>query len=131
VAHTPTPSPTPALGSISGSLMYPAEVLPALAIYAFNTSDAHQYYHVQTVAGQSTYSISGLPSGTYHVVAYSSAGDPGLAGGYTRAVPCGLSASCSDHSLIDVAVHPGEAVADIGPNDWYAPAGDFPPQPAS
>jgi hypothetical protein len=127
----PTATPTPALGSISGSLMYPAEILPSLAIYALSTADAHTFYHIQTAAGDNTYSITGIPSGTYHVVAYSDVGSPGLAGGYTRAVPCGLSVSCNDHTLIDVMVHPGEAVTGIGPNDWYAPEGTFPPKPAS
>ena len=64
----PTATPTPALGSISGSLMYPAEILPSLAIYALSTADAHTFYHIQTAAGDNTYFITGIPSGTYHVV---------------------------------------------------------------
>jgi hypothetical protein len=53
----------------------------------------------------------------------------GLAGGYTQAVPCGLSVNCTDHSLIPVQVNNGVVTQNINPGDWYAPEGSFPSYP--
>ena len=132
----PTASETPAPsavqeGSISGSLNYPSESLPAMYVTAFQVG-TQNYRYVITNEGQQTYQIDGLVPGSYHVVAYtigSQSFPAGLAGGYTQAVPCGLNASCNDHSLIDVAVAAGQAVSGINPADWYLVDGAFPPFP--
>jgi hypothetical protein len=63
----------------------------------------------------------------YNIVAYTL--DGRLAGGYTIAVLCGLTADCSDHSLVPIPVAGGLEVSDIDPADWYAPEGTFPPAP--
>ena len=121
----------PGYGSVSGSLSYPSSALPGMVVVAF-TANSSFYFYVITNQGQSTYRIDDLPAGTYHVVAYSQAGGnyaSGLAGGYTAAVPCGLQASCTDHSLLDVTVTAGQVTPDINPGDWYAPAGAFPVNP--
>jgi hypothetical protein len=86
---------------------------------------------MDTTSGQNTYTFD-LPVGKYHVVAYSLGGGgfpTGLAGGYTQAVPCGLSASCTDHSLINVTVTLGATTPNVDPTDWYVDAGSFPPMP--
>ena len=76
---------------------------------------------MNTVDGQGTYILTDLPAATYHVVAYLVALPHDLlAGGYSQAVPCGLLASCVDHSLIDIQLKAGEALAGINPTDWYA-----------
>ena len=70
-----------------------------------------------------------LPEGTYTIVAYSLGGNGftyGVAGGYTNAVACGLTADCTDHTLIPVTLKAGDTVS-VNPGDWYAPAGTFPP----
>jgi hypothetical protein len=131
-ASTPIP-PTSAAStaSISGTLNYPAESLPALYVVAYQVG-TQNYQYVITAADQSTYKIDGLPPGTYHVVAYTVGGGgfpAGLAGGYTKAVPCGLMVNCTDHSLIDVTVFAGQTGTDVIPSDWLAPAGAFPPFP--
>ena len=118
--------PPQQLGSISGKLAYPSEGIPPLRVVAFNLQTG-LFYFVDTVTNQSTYVIDGLPTGVYHVVAYAGGS---LSGGYTQAVPCGLSASCTDHSLIDITVNPGQQVVGVDPGDWYAPQGAFPPNPA-
>ena len=76
--------------------------------------------------GQSTYELT-VPAGEYYVVAYTLDGK--LSAGYSAAVPCGLSVDCKDHTLIAVKVKTGEVVENINPQDWYAPAGAFPPMP--
>jgi hypothetical protein len=120
------PQPTSNLpGRISGSLTYPGSSMPPIVVVAFNL-DTHYWWWVGTASGQSSYSIDNIPAGRYHVVAYGS-GD--LAGGYTAAVPCGLTAACSDHSLLTIQVLPGETTQGVNPGDWYAPSGTFPPKP--
>lgn len=124
---TPVPS-FPQMGTISGALTYPASVLPSLRIAAFELT-TNQVSYMDTTPGQSTYTLD-LPVGKYHVVAYPiDVGSPGLAGGYSKAVPCGLSASCTDHTLIDVTVTAGNMTPNVNPDDWYAPSGTFPPKP--
>ncbi len=131
---TPTasaPTATSSTGSISGQLNYPASSLPALYVTAFQAG-TQNYQYVITNPGQSTYEIDGLPAGVYHVVAYTIGGGGfpvGLPGGYSKAVPCGLTENCSDHTLIDVTVPAGQTVTGINPMDWYAPQGTYPPFP--
>ncbi len=120
----------PQMGTISGSLNYPSDFIPAQRVVAFELT-LNQVNYTDTVAGQNSYAID-VPVGTYHVVAYalSAPGVPmGLSAGYTQAVPCGLSVSCTDHSLITVTVTAGTTNVNINPEDWYAPAGAFPAMP--
>lgn len=128
--RTPTPTititPTPVPGSVSGALSYPSEFIPPLRVVAFDVNGLI-YRYVDTMENQSAYQITGLPPGVYHVVAYVM--DGSYAGGYTQMVPCGLSADCTDHSLIDVTVEAGKDTPNINPADWYAPDGTFPPIP--
>lgn len=117
----------PATGSIAGSLSYPSEFIPPLRVIAFHL-DTGNYYALDTAKDQRDYQIDHLPPGNYHVVAYEPA--LGLGGGYSQAVPCGLSVDCTDHSLIIVVVQPGQVTSGVDPGDWYAPEGAFPPMPA-
>lgn len=126
---TPVSNP-PSSGTISGTLTYPASSLPAMRIAAFDPT-THQVSYVDTQAGQASYSLN-VPAGNYTVVAYSLGGggfSSTAEGGYTQAVPCGLSVSCTDHTLILVNVSAGQTTAGVNPGDWYAPSGAFPPKP--
>lgn len=115
-----------ATGSISGSLSYPSEFIPAMQVVAFGLL-SNDWYVVDTVEGSGTYQLDNLPAGLYQVVSYLVGGDYG--GGYTAAVSCGLSVDCNDHALIAVEVTPGQVTTEINPGDWYAPEGTFPPNP--
>ncbi len=126
----PPPPGSPGMGTITGTLSYPASALPAMRVFAFDGEGG--YNSVDTAPGQGTYELE-VPPGTYTVVAYSLGGDgfpSGLAGGYTQMVPCGLSVDCTDHTLIPVMVAAGATVTGIDPGDWYADASAFPPMPA-
>jgi hypothetical protein len=123
---TMTVTATPEPGSISGTLSYPSSFIPALRVVAFQVN-GFNYRYVDTMQNQSAYQITGLAPGLYRVVAYTLDGT--LAGGYSQMVPCGLLASCLDHSLIDVTVESGKDTPNINPGDWYAPAGSFPAMP--
>lgn len=120
-------------GSIAGTLSYPAEGIPAMAIVASKTgAGQNDYYYVLSIQGQSGYQIDNLPIGTYHVVAYSMGGSgfpAGLAGGYTQYVVCGMQQACVDHALVDAPVNAGQVTGNINPQDWYAPDGTFPAYP--
>ena len=132
-ATATNPSEIP--GSIAGKLSYPAENLPPLRIVAFRVEKGvktKSYQYVE-VFNQDTYLINDLKPGTYWVVAFpitqAKQITPGLEGGYTKAVACGLSVTCTDHSLVEVLVKPGEVTNNIDPADWYAPLGSFPKDP--
>lgn len=112
-------------GSISGSLSFPSEGIPELTVVAWSLSEEGVYYYTQTAAGSSYYQISNLPIGMYQVVAYSGE----FAGGFTYAVACGLTASCTDHGLVYVEVFAGVDSYGMDPIDWYAPEGAFPSNP--
>ena len=126
----PTAAPTEEAGSrmgtLSGSLAYPSEFLPPQRVVAFLVDDLNTYFITEVHSG-GTYSLE-VPPGTYFVLAYLISPEelgstPGLAGGYSEMVPCGLSVECEDHSLIPVPVAPGETVPGIDPIDWYLPPG--------
>ncbi len=123
-------------GSIQGRLSYPSEMVPPLRIVAFRVINGQQtgdYEFINTIVGQNQYQMDGLPVGSYWVVAYTineQGQASGLAGGYTKAVPCGLSVECSDRSLIPVEVQAGQT-SSADPADWYAPPGSFPADPLS
>ena len=123
---TATVTATPEPGSISGALSYPSSFIPPLRVVAFQVN-GFNYRYVDTMQNQTTYQITGLAPGLYHVVAYIMDGT--YAGGYSQAVPCGLSVDCTDHSLIAVEVKSGQDTPNVNPGDWYAPAGAFPPKP--
>jgi hypothetical protein len=113
-------------GTIRGHLSYPSEFLPAQRIVAFDAATMDAVVDVTTAQGQAEYELS-VPAGDYYVVAYTL--DGALSAGYSQAVPCGLLASCADHSLIPVHVNAGQTVDNIDPQDWYANEGTFPPMP--
>lgn len=121
-------------GSIIGALSYPSEFIPSQRVMAFNINTGY-YYYTETKQNQNTFRIDGLPPGDYHVVAYlnssDSGGGPNLSAGYSQAVLCGLSAECTDHSLVDVHVNAGRDTVEINPVDWYAPPGSFPSDPVA
>ncbi len=121
-------APMPAGGSIAGQLSYPSSFIPSMTVVAYDTM-SFSYFYIVTNENSSTYQIDNLPPGSYFVVAYPG-GDSSFPGGYSAAVPCGLQASCEDHSLIAVEVKSGEVTQGINPGDFYAPPGTFPPLPA-
>ncbi len=113
-------------GTIRGHLSYPSEFLPAERVIAFRVATMEVEADVTTAEGQAEYELSVAP-GDYFIVAYLTDGT--FSAGYSQAVPCGLSASCTDHSLILVHVDAGQTVDNIDPQDWYANEGTFPAMP--
>lgn len=116
-------------GSISGQLSYPSESIPPLRLVLWNVEDG-TFLTLEVPQDTSDYRWEEIPAGHYQLVAYLRDADPGaIAGGYSKAVPCGLSVDCTDHSLIVFEVRTGEETSGINPGDWYAPPGTFPEDP--
>lgn len=114
-------------GSIQGTLGYPSSGIPELFVYAFDSTNEKKYFMIETAVNQMTFTMNGIPAGSYYVVAY--AKDYAVSGAYTKMVPCGLSVECTDHSMIAVTVLPGETTKGVEVKDWYAPEGTFPKKP--
>ena len=106
--------------------MYPSEYIPGMKIVAFE-KDGSSWYWIISPAYSSEYTIENLPPGVYYVVAYNLEFD--IAGGYTKAVICGLTDGCNDHTLVDVVVESGQTTYGIDPWDWYAGPGAYPEMP--
>lgn len=121
------PTEAVGMGTIIGKLSFPTESIPPIRVVAFNINTGE--YFVTEMTDKGTYSLE-VPAGQYQVVAYPiQPSNSNLSGGYSQAVPCGLSINCTDHSLIAFEVKPGEQVQSIDPGDWTAPPGSFPPDP--
>lgn len=113
-------------GSIKGTLGYPSEGIPPLEVYAISTTDNSNYFFIKTSQNQNSFEIEDVDPGTYYVLAYS---ESNFAGGWTKAVPCGLTVDCNDHSLTPVVVKAGVTTSGIELKDWYAPENFFPSRP--
>lgn len=116
VPYPPGIERTQLTGNITGNISYLENAnVPRLRLVAFNQNTEYWYW-VFTQPGQTSYTLTELPPGTYHVVAY----DPeGRAGGYAG----------PNHTLIDVLVESGKTSAEINVSDWTAPRDAFPPDP--
>ncbi len=113
-------------GIIKGTLGYPSEGIPPLEIYAISSTDDSKYFFIKTAQNQNSFEIEDVDPGTYYVLAYA---ESNFAGGWTKAVPCGLTVDCNDHSLIEVEVKAGKTASGIEVKDWYAPENTFPSRP--
>ncbi|HTK60190.1 MAG TPA: hypothetical protein VL283_03225 [Candidatus Baltobacteraceae bacterium] len=104
-------------GTISGTLSYPSEAIPAQRVCALNLEDDATYCQ-QTVAGATAYAIP-APAGEYFVYASLEDDVTGKRAYDSEFVRCGLKAECKDHTPVKIALAPdGTATAD--PQDWYA-----------
>lgn len=122
---TPTEVPT---GSIEGKLGFPSEGIPELEVYAVDMADKTKFYKINTAKNAQTFLFEHVLPGTYYVIAYTKT-NSNYAGGYTKAVPCGLSVSCTNHAFIPVVVKANEVTTGVEPRDWYVPEGTFPSKP--
>ena len=132
----PTAAPSTAqpvtTGAITGVSGYPAEMHPAMTIYAISATDRSVYFSVDIPRSASPpkppFTISGVKPGTYNLFSYAEGNDK-AGGAYTEFVKCGLRATCSDHTPIEVTVRAGETVCDIEVSDWYTTSNNWPNRP--
>jgi hypothetical protein len=106
----PPLTPIATTGKISGSITYPDENIPTLHIVAYNV-ESNLWYYQLTFENSSFYEITGLPPGTYNLVAYS---QENLASGH----------------LTPIIVNAGETTENINLTEWLdAGSAPFPPDP--
>ncbi len=103
-------------GSLAGKLCYPSQGIPPLNIYIENveTGDVTKQ---ESDLNQDSYKAD-LAPGTYIAYAYVKGMEDSF-GGYTEAVPCGLSVDCEDHKLIEFKIVDQGLTSDIDICDWY------------
>ncbi len=109
------------LGNITGELGYPSEGVPALDVYAININNPDIFYHITTMPGETTFNFVGVLPDDYYVQAYVAGSDGTFVGTYTYAVPCGLTAECTDHTRIPVTVFPNNTSGGVQIFDWFVP----------
>jgi hypothetical protein len=105
------------MGTITGRLSYPSDLLPGdLQVCARDVASDEVSCEGEHVDG--TYRFA-VPPGRYTV--WAETGEwPGVRAFYSRAVPCGLSVGCEDHTPIVVEVTANATVTGVDPGDWYA-----------
>ena len=103
----PPLEPVATTGEIAGGISYTGEYIPPLHIVAYNL-ETNLWYFLKTNENTPYYTLPGLPSGKYQVVAYT---QDDLIGGYVSA---GVE-------LIAVTVIAGETTESIDLISWYEP----------
>ena len=131
-AAQPTVTDTPEnlpynTGDVEVGLCFPSEGIPPMIVYLEN-ANTHEVTVVPTVQNQPPMTLA-VPEGTY--VAYAWLPDFVYGGSYSQSVPCGLSISCNDHSLIQFQVVANQTTTGVEICDWYTDAGDIPFPPGT
>ncbi len=131
---TPTPlPPTPIVtvdptlpGTVAGKICFPSQVVPQMVAY-FEEVNTGALVTLPIAANQTSYLLQ-LPAGIYEAYAWlPEFGE--LGGSYSESVKCGLSVSCTDHTLIRFEVRPGQVTSGIDICDWYGGQGTVPYPP--
>jgi hypothetical protein len=102
-------------GYVNGKICYPSQYIPAMTAYFENTASGH-ITTLPIALNQNTYGIA-LPPGSYRAFAWLP--DFSLGGSYSKAVSCGLTTSCTDHSPIEFQVAVGSNTKGVDICDWY------------
>lgn len=114
-------------GTVKGTLCYPSEYIPAMNLYLKN-KETNKLYSLVIKEDQQTFKFKKIPEGNYIAFAYtiqkistnSDNSTSTASGGYTHAVPCGLSVECKDHTLLNFKVNKGKTTQAIRVCDWFA-----------
>lgn len=116
-------------GSISGTVSYPSEAVPAMRVCAVPVSgpDSSAFCtKTEDFPENADFKITKIPPGDYYV--YAQIIDPVAFGAdipatfkayYNEFVRCGLTQECKDTTRIAVKVIAGTDTPDILPHDWY------------
>lgn len=127
VVPSTSPSPPPQTGILTGQVCYPSESIPPMTAYFENTS-THAVISIAIAQDQGSYSVD-LPAGVYY--AYAWVAEYGIGGSYSQMVPCGLTAACTDHNLIEVNVAAGSTTGGADICDWYGGPDSVPTPPGA
>jgi Tol biopolymer transport system component len=120
ILPTLTPEPIPSTGVVMGKICFPGSFIPSMTVY-FQDITTSEFTQMQVAENQNNYTFE-LEFGEYVAFApLQDVGETPFGGMYSAAVPCGLSVECTDHSLVEFSVMPGETTKGIDICDWYAP----------
>lgn len=126
-AATQPTAQEPAMGIVTGRMCYPSEGIPPMTAYFQNTEDG-TLVDLPIAQDQGTYSLALVP-GSY--IAYAWLPGFSYGGSYSPAVPCGLTAACTDHSPLAFTVTAGQTTSEIDLCDWYGDPGSVPLPPGA
>ncbi len=113
-------------GVVKGTVCYPSEYIPAMNVYLKN-KESGKIYSLEIEENQKPFKFKDIPKGNYIAFAYTvqevstdANNKSSIAnGGYTKAVPCGLTVDCKDHSLLIFKVENGKTTKNIQICDWF------------
>ena len=113
-------------GTVKGTVCYPSEYIPAMNVYLKN-KETSKIYSLDVNENQKPFKFKKIPAGNYIAFAYTvqeistdANNKSAIAnGGYTHAVPCGLTVECKDHSLLVFKVQNGKTTKNIEICDWF------------
>ncbi|MBP8793496.1 MAG: hypothetical protein KBE41_02530 [Lutibacter sp.] len=116
-------------GTVKGTVCYPSDYIPAMTVYVKN-KETGKINSLNIRENQKTFKFKKIPEGNYVAFAYTvqevlvdNNNKSIIAnGGFTQAVPCGLTVDCKDHSLITFSVKKGNTINNIQICDWLRPA---------
>jgi hypothetical protein len=112
---------------LNGVLCYPSDYyIPEMTVYLRQTN-SDKVYKLTTKENQSLFKFKDIPFGEYCCYAYtldSTIEDTNgiktkAIGGYTKAVPCGLTIDCNDHTLINFKIDSISSKDTISICDFY------------
>lgn len=113
---TTTPSPTQPVKNVKGMVCFPGGDIPAMTIF-FEDTENEKVIELPIDAGQKSYEQS-LQPGTY--IAYAWLTDFSRGGLYSKAVQCGLTSNCDDHTVLPFTLSGSEVNDSVDLCDWYA-----------
>lgn len=121
-SSTPSPGKVSAKGIIEGSLSYPSEEIPENMAVCAESDATDQTICTNKKITDKKYTYGKgytleVPAGSYFV--YAKIPDREYYAYYSEFVTCGLLASCTNHTPIEVEVKANQTVSKIDPQDWY------------
>lgn len=110
---------------IEGNIGYPSDYVPQVEVFLENVATGSQIIQLVEASyeRESAYCFRDVPDGKYIIFAIPTEAEiETLVGGYTNAVPCGLTVDCDDHTYIQLDVKEGKYLSGINIYDWNTDA---------
>ena len=107
-------------GNVKVKLSYPsADGIPSLVVILKNTKTGKIYTYISKF-GENNHVFKNISSRKYIAYCFENIPNSNYGAGYTKAVPCGLSINCEDHSFIEFYVTKKGTTNNIYIADWYS-----------
>lgn len=111
---------------LNGTLCYPSDYIPKMTVFLEEVA-TKKTYKIITKEDQRSFKFNDIPFGDYFAYAYTieqiltdvDGNSSKASGGFTKAVHCGLTVECNDHTLIHIKVDTEITKDTISICDWY------------